>query len=854
MSNQSYNGMYLGIVIQNNDPEKRGRLKVYVPHVSYNVYVDWYQHNVDKSFRFPGGNIDSDLSTVIEPLKRVLPWADCAAPLTGATGGGRYNSHLDQATISDGSDLTLTVPNSAAAEYDENSKYNLNFDGIAEQPGRKFETEHMRLNDAFTTTLSGSMDQPNRINKYTYTYKPTTYSNKSKGTFSIPNVGAHVWCFFKDGDPTNPVYFAASFGSQDWAGIYQDSGDYQDYPDTYENRSKVDDPVYDINTTTYRNKFVINQKGGSLEFVNTDNREILKMTHYSGSFKEFTNHCNIELAVENDQKLVLQDSFDTIKGFRSQFTGRDLEHLIKGDRYLKIGKLEPELYQQWAVAMSELNDVKQLFETQRAGAIEHEILKFTSVQQTKNGTPAPCPVCNSGEHDKRDHLYRVLSAMDRYPNSTYYETLDSQPVRINHTNEVTLSMQLASKQKTPGSLGQGIVYINPRDHHWSTRGKDESNNHYDLDVYNTGPGYIFGQLCPVCDGTGLSPSSMGGTWNVEPLKETNTSGTGNFDKLLQKTAKRLFEIEKNMGVGGSSVEHIAKHKSETIGLHMNDFPSIRVDDVGKIARDSVKVHPGGTFNSQKQSPLIEYVHVDDMPGGTSTLNVCNKWNVQVGAGGVSIKSFGSVDLSGTVTNIAGDQVNVASDNEINIDGGKRLNIVADIISIRQRNRQQVLVDSNLGVSQNVVIGGGLHVEGELSVNHITAPVEIQETDPMVSFGQLLAGLVFKVHIDGGTHVDAADSSDNHNHWTNATITVIPGPTPEGSNHNKVRMYPHSHHFRNLPLNLKEDNDAVREDAMDINNPVRREAKSIESKTWADKVDTRRVNVTDSTDGINKQTT
>lgn len=852
MSKEKYNGMYLGIVIQNNDPEKRGRLKVYVPHVSYNVYADWYENNDDKIFKFPGGNIDSDLSKVIEPLKRVLPWAECAAPLVGASGSGRYNSHLDQATISDGSDITLTVPNSGAAEHDVVSKYNLNHDGIAEQPGRKYELEHYRLKDAFTTTLSGSLDQPNRINKYTYTYKPTTYSNKTKGSFSIPNVGSHVWCFFREGDATTPVYFAVSYGQQDWAGIYNEYGKFQDYPDTYENRSAVDDEQYDINTETYRNKFVINQKGGTLEFVNTDNREILKMTHFSGSFKEFTNQCTIELATANDQKLVLEDSYHTVNGFRNNYTGRDDETLIKGDHYLKIGKLDAELYQQWAIAMADLNDVKQLFETQRCESISHDILKKTSLQQTKSGTHAPCPVCNSGELDKRDKLHRVISAMDRYDNSTYYETIDGKPVRVNYANEVTMGQVLASTKKSPGGFGKGITYINVREKDWKLRGKDETDHHYDLETYKTGPGYIFGETCPVCDGTGLSPSTMGGTWQVEPLKESKPDGSGAFDKLLQTTAKKLFEIEKKMGVGGGSIEHVAKHKSETIGLHMNDFPSIRIDDKGKIARDSVIVHPGGTFNSQQASPLIEYVHVDDMPGGNSTLNVCNKWNVQVGSGGISMKSFGTVDVSGSIMNMAGDQVNIASENEVNIDGGRRVNIVADIISLRQRNREQVLVDSNLGVSQNVVIGGGLHVEGELSVNHITAPVEIQETDPMVSFGQLLAGLVFKVNIDGGTHVDAADSSDNHNHWSNAVITVIPGPTPEGSNHNKVRMYPHTHHFRNLPLNLKQDNDAVREDAMDNNKPIRRESKSVESKTWDYKVDKSRNNTTDSSDGINKK--
>lgn len=844
---KEYNGIYLGIVIQNNDPEHRGRVKVYIPHISYSVYESWYENNENKSFRFPGTNVESDLNKIIEPLKKVLPWAECAAPLVGATGSGRYNAFLESGSISDSSNVSLTVPNSAAAIVDEQSEYNLNDSGIGVAPGLKYETEHYREHDAFSTSLSGANDKPNRINKYSYTYTPTTYSNESKGTFSIPNVGSHVWCFLQEGDPNNPIYFAVSHGQEDWAGIYSDNNSHQDYPGTYENKSKPDDPNYDINTETYRNKFVINQKGGTLEFVNTDNREILKMTHFSGSFKEFTNYANIELATGNDQRLVLEDSFYTTNGFKSEFIGRDLEQLVKGDHYLKIGKLDPSPHEEWSKAMADLNEVKQLFETRRAEKDTHDILKRTALSQSREGTFAPCPVCNSNDDiDKRDNLYRILGNMDRYPNGRYQFTLPTlgagaysgkEAVRIHNLNEVTNSFRQKSNKTSD------ILYINNRNAEWTKRGKEESDNYGEHQKkYNVQPGYIFGKVCPVCDGTGNSPSTMSGEWVTETRKQKKE-----FSQLIQSTAKKLYEIEKNMGVGGSSIEHIAKHKSETIGLHMNDFGSIRVDTEGKITRNAVVVHPGGVVNTQKESPILEYVHVDDMPGGDYTLNVCNKWNVQVGAGGISMKSFGSVDIGGTITNIAGDQVNIASDNEINIDGGKRVSIVADILSLRQRNRGQVLVDSNLGVSQNVVIGGGLHVEGELTCNHITAPVEIQETDPVVIFGQLLKRLVFRCNIDGGTHVDAACASDNHNHWSNATVTLI-----ADSNHDKVRMYPHTHHFRNVPLNLKTDNDALREDAMDNNNPVRRPSKPIESKPYYDKVDTHNLNKTDSTEGIVKK--
>ncbi len=38
MSLEKYHGMYVGIVVQNNDPENRGRVKGYVPHVNAGVY------------------------------------------------------------------------------------------------------------------------------------------------------------------------------------------------------------------------------------------------------------------------------------------------------------------------------------------------------------------------------------------------------------------------------------------------------------------------------------------------------------------------------------------------------------------------------------------------------------------------------------------------------------------------------------------------------------------------------------------------------------------------------------------------------------------------------------------------
>lgn len=802
--------MYIGIVVQNNDPEKRGRVKIYVPHINVNVYKDWYREDTDKSFAFPGANIDSDLSVIIDRLKDVLPWAEPAMPLAGASGSGRYNAHLDQASVSDTSNI-MTAVSGEKTEFDVTSKYNLNDTGIGEKPGRKYEFENMRLHDAFTTTLSGSKDAPNRINRYSYMYKPTTYSNEAKGSFSIPNVGSHLWLFFENGNHMKPVFFAASTGQEDWKGIYQYNDDL-DYPSTYENHNTIDDPYYDAETETYRNKYVLNQKAGSLEFINTDNREILKMTHFSGSFKEFNNNVNVELATKNDQKLVVEDQFYTVQGFKSLYTGRDLDNIIKGDAYKKIGMLDQQVHEQWKKEIQSLHDLKAQFETERLN---------------RTGTPAPCPVCSDPE--RMDKIHSVNSYMTRHNSSEWNknDNIANYAVRVAGENQITKSLE-------DGYLGIVKRYV-PENKFSQATGHRSG-----------GDGNIFGLACPVCGGKKLSPSTMNGVWDV------NQSKVNLFDELYLTALQELFEIEKDLGHGGSEIVEIAKHKSETIGLVMNDFVSTRVDPVGKIYRDSVIIHPEGVFNSQAASPLIEHVHVDDLPGGTLTQNICNRWNVQVGSGGVSVKSTGGVNIGGSITNIAGQQINMGSEHEINIDGGSRLSMVADILTIRQRHRGQVLVDSNLGVTQNVVVGGGMHVEGELSVNHITAPAEIQETDPVVIFGQLLEGLTFQCNINGGdagTHPSASGGTDaDSNQWYGTTITVI-----SHSNDNKVRMYPHTHHFKNVPLNLKENNDEVRKDAMDNNGNTRRDAKPMESKPWNKKVDNVNTSNVKTTDGAKLDT-
>jgi len=119
-----------------------------------------------------------------------------------------------------------------------------------------------------------------------------------------------------------------------------------------------------------------------------------------------------------------------------------------------------------------------------------------------------------------------------------------------------------------------------------------------------------------------------------------------------------------------------------------------------------------------------------------------------------------------------------------------------------------LVDSNFGVNGNAIIKGGLHVDGELSVNHITAPKEWQETEQTQVMGMPVPTAVIGVVIIP------------HRHYV-GPLDVKGVPTP-----NSIVTYPHSHVFANLPLDLKDSNKDVRKDAKGNENPITNPARPI----------------------------
>jgi hypothetical protein len=85
-------GNHLGIVVNDAsfDPEQRGRVQVWIPYLTNTLHSGWNDKIEDKSFKHvhESGALTPEL---LEELKNVLPWAECAGPIMGGGTSATYN-------------------------------------------------------------------------------------------------------------------------------------------------------------------------------------------------------------------------------------------------------------------------------------------------------------------------------------------------------------------------------------------------------------------------------------------------------------------------------------------------------------------------------------------------------------------------------------------------------------------------------------------------------------------------------------------------------------------------------------------------------------------------------------------
>ena len=319
----------------------------------------------------------------------------------------------------------------------------------------------------------------------------------------------------------------------------------------------------------------------------------------------------------------------------------------------------------------------------------------------------------------------------------------------------------------------------------------------------------------------------------------------NHKEILTKVAEDLIPIESSIKAGGNQIISYEKDKHETIGSVVNDFPCIRKDASGEFRPKSLSIEGKGSFVNYAPVSYTEEVENSRFPCGTYSINVTNKYDLSVGAGGANISTGGNMKLGskGRTLISATEEMNIASGNgNVNIRAGHNVFLKGDSLTLETPN--QVVVNANLGVAKNAIINGCAFVDGELYVNHITCPAEVQYTGGgMGSFGQLMtaAGINGDQKGAGGTAIIAyADVSyirDLYNSikapknpWTQPARvpvlvlsdsgTSVASTIGNGGSHSNpeysVFVLPHSHPFNNIPLSFTTGNEEMRARASVLN--------------------------------------
>jgi len=340
----------------------------------------------------------------------------------------------------------------------------------------------------------------------------------------------------------------------------------------------------------------------------------------------------------------------------------------------------------------------------------------------------------------------------------------------------------------------------------------------------------------------------------EKVHIVNTQKTSkeNHSEILTKVSENLIPIESSITTGGNQIISYEKDKHESIGAVINTFPCLRKDNSGEFRPKSIAIEGKGSFVNHSPVSYTEEVENSRFPCGSYSLNVGNSYDLSVGAGGANISTLGNMKLgSGGRTLItASEEVNISSGNgNTNIRAKHNISLKADSVTLESPN--QIVVNATLGVAKNAIINGCAFVDGELYLNHITCPAEVQYTGGgMGSFGQLMTGAGAdgsSKGAGGGAIIGFADVSyikrlyesiQDCNIFTciekegwsmpdRIPVMVCPdGGTTVASNvgnaglitnpEYSVFVYPHEHPFNNVPLSFTTGNEQMRQRASILN--------------------------------------
>jgi hypothetical protein len=284
------------------------------------------------------------------------------------------------------------------------------------------------------------------------------------------------------------------------------------------------------------------------------------------------------------------------------------------------------------------------------------------------------------------------------------------------------------------------------------------------------------------DTSAESPSTQDGSFESNEV---------DLQQLRVESQEALTDIERNMP--RNEIPFIADNLILGTSGPPNTRPPGRKDPIGRLERKGIKLYEGGPATEYIGVPHYEEVdNYSDVPFGNIILKAGNNFTLEVGNGGINMITGGSVKvIGGANTVIGGEQVLIAGTGNVRIKGESHVGIAGNNIDFSSPS--PISMD-NLNVANGLVVGGGVYINGELFINHITAPKEWQKTDvePSITYANPVDGMIIGRDSLGGNVTGIATA-------------------------NSIQVNQHIHWFENLPLTLAGSNKVSRTAAMGLNN-------------------------------------
>jgi hypothetical protein len=495
----------------------------------------------------------------------------------------------------------------------------------------------------------------------------------------------------------------------------------------------------------YKNRLIINQRGGSIDIDNTTEQEKIKVSHRSGSNINMTNVVNSELATNNKQVNIVHDLFETVGNDKSIFIANNSTTRTGGNTFqLKgfINQSQLDAYTLWKDSYEPIALLNSEFKIKRGG-----ISYPKGAETEQSGNRADNPVVGSV-------VYTVENTFHGY---------NGIPIRTSSIDGVVNYATVPDKGTTvPASKKQ----IRQEDVEQAAG--------------------LFGSQAPaiMSIGSKKSAATENGIWDVNRDAQTIN------DKLVD-VQDILIPIEQQMGDGGNETLFTKGNKFEQIGAEFNDYPSIRIDEEGRSQPLEMIVSETGTFKNHDSVPHIEEIdNTSNFPCGNDDAVIGNRLSRLVGSGGIQFKTTGSTELGGSTFKVGFKRININASHGIQIASESFVELQS-LKTITLRTNRQVYIESALGVKGNAIIGGGMSVEGELYCHHITAPLEVHQTQDTIVQGK------FAVNEDRKLLIGEAQVGGE---WY---------PVYAINRHDLIVNYPHSHHHNGIPMRLTKSNKDVR---------------------------------------------